>query len=210
MLHKVRIVLNNLFDYLVIGLLLILSIVLVLPFPSIFVGVVHYFERKMDDRRLGDIFAVYRDNWPILMKFSFYIVIAYAVSIADIAFLRRAEIGYVVINIIGYTVLILATTTLINGPMLILHMNLNFRQLLFNSFMLIFGKWWLFLITIIIYAGVAVLCIFFPYVTPIFPVILAALTSYSTRVNFRILKKKVLSKRGEKETEEETDENQQN
>lgn len=202
MLQKIRIVLNNLFDYLVIDLLLILSIALILPFPSIFVGVIHYFEREREDRRLGDIFAIYKGNWSILIKFSIYIIIAYIASIADIVFLRRPEIGYVVINIIGYTILILATITLINGPMLILHMNVNFKQLLFNSYMLIFGKWWLFLITFIIYTGIALLCIFFPYVTPIFPVILAMLTSYSTRVNFQILKKKVLIKRGEKETEE--------
>ena len=202
MFQKFRIICSNLFDFLVIDLLLILSIALVFPFPSIFVGVVHYFERSWDDRRLGDIFAIYKDNWSILIKFSLYIVIAYAASIADIVFLRRPEVGYIVVNIIGYTVLILATITLINGPMLILHMNLNFKQLLFNSYMLIFGKWWLFLITIIIYAGVVVLCIFFPYLSPIFPVILAALASYSTRVNFQVLKKKALAKIGRQETED--------
>ena len=209
-MQKLRIICNNLFDYLVIDLLLILSIALIFPFPSIFVGVVHYFERSRDDRRLGDIFAVYKDNWSILIKFSLYIVIAYAAAIADIVFLRRPEVGYIVINIIGYTVLILATITLINGPMLILHMNLNFKQLLFNSYMLIFGKWWLFLIIIIIYAGVVVLCIFFPYVSPIFPVILAAIASYSTRVNFRVLKEKAMAKMGQKEKEDTTDEIPQN
>ena len=77
---------------------------------------------------------------------------------------------------------------LVNAPVLILNMKLKLFQLMFNSITLIYGKWWLSLITIAGVFGVIVACTYFPYITPFVLFFLALIIQKSTMVNFKKLK----------------------
>ena len=131
---------DYLFEYFVITLLLVLSFVLIIPFIPIFIGVVSYFRRKIDDRMFKDIFKPIKDNFKIIILFTIFELILLIFSALNIYYMNtNPEQMSTFMLFISYVGLIIGAYLLIHSPVVILDMKVNFRQLLFNSIFLIMG-----------------------------------------------------------------------
>jgi hypothetical protein len=132
---------NIIFDYLIITLIGILSLLLIVPFIPIYVGIIGYFVMDRDDRDLKGLFLTIKSNIKIISLYTIFILILTIIPILNILLINKTDIFLFETIFLGinYVVLILDLIFVINGPIIIIKMNVNFKQLLFNSFMLIFG-----------------------------------------------------------------------
>lgn len=131
---------DYLFEYLIISILLILSFALIIPFIPMLIGVVSYFRRKFDARMLKDIFVPIKDNIKIIIKFTFLELILVIVSGLNIYYINtNPESMNHIVLLLSYVGLILALLFIVHAPVIILNMNVNLKQLIFNSVVLIFG-----------------------------------------------------------------------
>ena len=183
-----RIVGTFIFDYVIITVLLSLSLVTVIFFVPMFIGVVNYFKKHYDDRRIRDIFSYLKEDWAIVIKFTLLEIFVLIIPILNIVYFNTGDRSNAIITTISFVVLIYGVLMLVNAPVLILNMKLKLFQLMFNSLTLIYGKWWLSLITIAGVFGVVVACTYFPYITPFVLYFLALIIQKSTIVNFNKLK----------------------
>ena len=153
-----------LFDLLVITILLTLSLVLLFPFPFILTGVNNYFLYRIEDRRLANIFNILKPNFKILLKFSLFWGIVVGLSFFEIVFFNLNGLRNDVLTVICYVLLITSVIFITDAPIIILRMNVNLKQLLFNCITLIYGCWWFLLISFIVTIGYFVAFAYFPYI----------------------------------------------
>lgn len=182
-----------LFEYFVLTALLILSLVLVLPFIPIYIGVISYFMHKRDDRMFKDIFVTIKENIGIIIKFTIFELIILVTSFLNVYFFRQHMEGFnIVILVISYIFLILGIIFLAHAPMIIIGMNVNLRQLIYNTFLFFFGGVVNSFIAIIALGGLVVAASYVPYV--VIPLIYFAVLAveYFTNKNFLVLKAKKL------------------
>ena len=191
-----RIVGTYIFDYVVITLLLSLSLASVIFFIPIYVGVVKYFQREFEERRLKDIFTYLKDDWAIVIKYTILELLVLIIPILNIVYFNSGDRSNNVITIISFVVLIYGVLMFINGPILILNMKLTLFQLMFNSIILIYGKWYLTVITLVVIVGSVIGLLYFPYITPFVLYFFAFIVAKSTLVNFEAVKLKTLKKQG--------------
>lgn len=173
---------DYLFEYFTITLLLILSFVLIIPFIPIFIGIVSYFRRKLDDRMLKDIFKPIKDNFKIIILFTIFELVLIIFSVLNIYYMNtNLEQMNTVMLFISYTGLIIGIYLLIHSPVIILDMKVNFRQLLFNSVFLIMGGFKNTLLCIVGVLAYALIGITIPYLTIVLiyfiPFLISKLTS---------------------------------
>lgn len=180
------------FDYLVITILLTISLALIFPFPLIVTGTHKYFCFKIEERRLATIFTTIGENWSILWKFALLWSFMVALPVIYLVWFNMNGNNQIFISIIAYVVLIFALILISNGPILIIRMNLTLGQLLFNSFTLIYGCWYLLIASYILCIGYGVLVSYFPYVTPIGLHFLILFDNFASRKAFKKLKAKAL------------------
>lgn len=180
------------FDYLVITVLLTLSLVLLFPFPFILTGVHNYFLYKFEDRRLANIFNILKPNWKILLKFSIFWAVVVGLSIFEIVLFNLNTFRNDALTIICYVLLIFSVIFITNVPMIVLRMNVNLKQLLFNSITLIYGCWWFILISIILTIGYFVAFAYFPYISGVGLYFLVLIANKATRKAINKLKAKAM------------------
>lgn len=180
------------FDFLAITILLTLSLVLIFPFPFILTGVHNYFLYKIDDRRLANIFNILKANWKILLKFSIFWGLVVGLSIFEIVIFNVNHWRADVLTFICYVMLVLSVIFITDAPMVILRMNVNLRQLLFNCITLIYGCWWFITLAILLTIGYFVAFAYFPYIGGIGLYFLALIDNLATRRAFKKLKARAL------------------
>lgn len=180
------------FDYLVITVLLTLSLALIFPFPFILTGVHNYFLYKFEDRRLANIFNILKENWKILLKFSILWGVVVILSVVELVAFNLNGWKNDFLTTICYVLLFFSVIFITNAPMIVLRMNVNLKQLLFNCFTLIYGCWWFILISIALTIGYFVAFAYFPYISGIGLYILALVANFATRRAIRNLKAKAL------------------
>ena len=183
---------NIIFDYIIITILLTLSLALVFPFIPILIGTVNYFQREKDERRLKDIFSTIKDNLGIIVKLTLFLIVAIGLSLLNIIYFNSKGMSNDVITIICYIVLVYCLIIFVNSPILVLQMRLTLKQLLFNCITLIFGRWYLSLLTFLLIGGVIVGGIYFIHIVPFTLYFIALIINKSTIINFKILKAKAL------------------
>lgn len=191
-----RIVGTYVFDYFIITLLLSLSLASVIFFIPMYVGVVSYFQREFEERRLKDIFTYLKEDWAIIIKFTFLELFVLIIPILNLVYFNSGDRSNTPITIISFVVLIYGALMFVNAPILILNMKLKLPQLMFNSIILIYGKWYLSIITIVLVVGVTIGLLYFPYITPFVLYFLAFIIAKSTYVNFEAVKIKTLKRQG--------------
>ena len=183
-----------LFEYFVITLLLILSIVLVLPFVPMYVGIISYFTHKRNDRMLKDIFITIKENLGIIIKFTILEVIILVVSLLNIYFFMGNWEGFnIVILVLSYIALFVGIVFLAHAPMIIIGMRLNLRQLIFNCVLFFFGGLINSLISILAIAGLIVLASYYPHLAVLAVYFVPLIVSYFTLKSFRVFKAKKLN-----------------
>lgn len=184
MYSKIRVLGNLFFDYVIITLLLTISFVLVIPFIPVYIGVNEYFLEHYEDRKLKNIFTSIKANFSIIIKFTIFELIALIFAIGNIIFFNTGERSNDLITLLSYVILIFSLVCFINAPIIIIKMKVTLKQLLFNCFALIFGKWYLSILLIVLAGGVIIGCCYLPYITPFVLYFIALLGS---TINLRLL-----------------------
>lgn len=181
------------FEFLIITLLVALSAVLVLPFFPVVTGIAGYFKRGMGDRRLKDIFVTIGGNWKILIFYTLFQLIILVFPILNIYFFNaypdRTNNFVLAISCIA---LVFGVIYLVTAPTVIVNMNVTFRQLLFNSFMLVFGGLWRSILCVACVAGVVALILYYPYAVVLTFYAVPLLVSLLMGENLLVLKAKTL------------------
>ena len=182
------------FEYLVITLMIVLSSLSVIGFIPVFIGIVSYFNHKKNDRMFKDIFTTIKDNLKIIIKFTILELIILVVSILNIYYFMNHQEGFnVVILAISYVFLAIGIVFLAHGPMIIIGMNVNLRQLIFNSFLFFFGGFLNSIIAIAALALVVVLAAYIPYLIIVYAYFAVKAVAYFTGKNFLVFKAKKLN-----------------
>lgn len=181
------------FNYAVIALLGAISLVLILPFFPFFVGSIGYFAHQKEDRSLGLVFKTIKENWNQVLIYSISCLILFAASLFAIYFSsKEGTAATYVLLVAGYLLLTLTLVFFLNAPIIMLRMKVNFKELIFDSFTLLFGHWYYSLILLLaaglsIYVGT--LSIFALLLVPFF---LSLVDEKLNAQNFLALKAKAL------------------
>ncbi|MDE6414800.1 MAG: hypothetical protein K2K48_05255 [Anaeroplasmataceae bacterium] len=203
---KLQIFGDYVLEFFVVTILLILSLALVIPFIPMVVGVTGYFKRDINSRRFKDIFSTMKENWKILIFYTVFQLIILVASILNIFYFNsHLETKFYFILIVSYIALIIGIFYLITAPTIIVNMNVTFRQLLYNGFMLLMGNLKNTIFALVLAALVVVLILYFPYVIPLMFYFVTLVSQKLMSENFLRLKAKALGVRVEdlrKESEE--------
>ncbi len=181
------------FEFLILTVLVALSAVLVLPFSTVITGVTGYFKLGMGDRRLKDIFVTIGQNWKILIFYTLFQLIILVFPIFNIYFFNThpENINNFVLAV-SYITLIFGVIYLVTAPTVIVNMNVTFRQLLYNGFMLIFGGLLRSILSVACVAGVVAMILYFPYTVVLTFYAVPLLVSKLMGENMYVLKAKAL------------------
>lgn len=205
---KLQIFGDYVLEFFVVTILLILSLALVIPFIPMVVGVTGYFKRDINSRRFKDIFSTIKENWKILIFYTIFQLIILVASILNIFYFNsHFEQNFYFILIVSYIALIIGIFYLITAPTIIVNMNVSFRQLLYNGFMLLMGNLKNTIFALVLAALVVVLILYFPYVIPFMFYFVTLLSQKLMSENFLRLKAKALGVRVE-DLKKESDEDE--
>ena len=203
---KLQVIGEYLFEFMVITVLMCFAIAFVIPFPAVLVGVTGYFKTDIHERRMKDIFKHIKDNGVIIIKYSLFILLLLIFSIFNIFFYNNnPESINEVIYVVSYLLLFFSILCIITSPTIIINMNVNLKQLIFNSFTLIFGSIKNTLIAIIVMAVLVLAVLFFPYVVMLMFYFILYINATLMKENLANLKKKV---QGNNEKEITNDDNE--
>ncbi len=182
------------FEYLILTIILVLSLILVIPFIPVYIGVVGYLTHKRDDRMLKDIFTTIKENWKIILKFTIFELIILVFSFLNIYYFRQNMTGFnTVIVVISYVFLFFGVVFLAHAPMIIIGMNVNLRQLILNTFLFFFGGVINSIIAIAALAGLTAIALYIPYLVIVLLYFAVVIVEYFTRKNFLFLKARKLN-----------------
>lgn len=156
------------FDYLAITILFFVSLILVIPAIPIYIGIIGYFEKDFDERDLKDIFKTIKNNYKIIIKFTLFQLLIVIIALLNIKILQENKtIIQMIVLGLSWIALFIFLVILIFAPIIIIKMNVNLKQLIYNSIILIFGDFF----NTIILISIIVLYILIAFKLPIFNLI---------------------------------------
>lgn len=177
----------------VVTLLLAASALLVVPFIPMLVGVAGFFRSKKNVRRFKDIFTTIGANFGIIILYTIFELIIIVFSVLNIYFFNtHPENSNYFIFVVCCVALVVGLVYLINGPIIIVNMKVNFRQLLYNGLKLLAGGILRSLLSVVIVGGVVALILFYPYVIPLTLYAVPFVLTKLLTENFYALKAKAL------------------
>lgn len=181
-------------EFFIITILLALSALFVLPFVPMIVGVTGFFQRDINGRRFKDIFTTIGKNYKILIFYTLFQIIAIVLPVMNIYYFNTnpEKTNYFFLSV-NCVMLLIGLIYLVTAPTIIVKMNVNFFQLLYNGLMLIFGGLIRSLLAVSLLAGVVAMIIYYPYPIPLTLYAIPYLTSILMKENFYILKAKILN-----------------
>ena len=193
-------------EFLVITLLVAASALSVIFLVPVLVGVTGYFSKELDARRFKDIFTTIGKNWKVIVFYTIFQLIIIVVPVLNIYFFNtHPEKTNNFVLAISVIALLFGTIYLATSPTVIVNMNVKFRQLLYNGFMMLFGSLWRSIISVLLLLGIVALTLSYPYVLVLTLYIVPMIISKLMKENFYKLKAKALNlsveqlKRKEKE-----------
>ncbi|HBY65711.1 MAG TPA: hypothetical protein DEG42_04950 [Acholeplasmataceae bacterium] len=139
-LKKLDTIGNIVFDYIISVVILNLSLLLIIPFIPLWVGYQKYVETDLHSRSLRSIFINIKENLRIVSQLTLFLLIIFGFAFINLLWLET-EIAFldIIIKIFSYIMLWIGLTVLIYSPTIITNMNVKFKELIYNSIMLIFG-----------------------------------------------------------------------
>ena len=163
-MRGLRVVGDYALEFLVVTLLVGISAVSVLFFVPMLVGVTAFFGNEMGTRRFKDIFIAIGANWKILIFYTLFQLVITVFPVLNIYFFNThpEQTNYFVLAI-SCVALVVGAMYLTTAPTVIANMKVNFRQLLYNGLMMLFGSWWRSLVALAIVAGIVAMILLYPY-----------------------------------------------
>lgn len=180
-------------EFLVVTILVALSAASVIFFIPMLVGLNGFFKNKKDVRLFKDIFLTIKENWLILIPYTIFELVIIVFPVLNIYYFNThvSQMNYVLLAI-SYVALVIGSIYFITGPTIIVNMNVNFFQLIYNGFMLLFGSLIRTLICLALMAGVIAIILLFPYVIPATFYAVPFIVTILMQENFYVLKARVL------------------
>lgn len=177
---------NIVFDYIFISILINISLLTVIPFISILVGLVAYFNTNTNERSLLIIFKTIKTNIKMIFKLTLLFTIVLGAIVLNLYVIDQDTNIFVnLIKGLSYVGLFILLNIVINGPIILLKMNVTLKQLLANSVLLIFGDIKNYLL-IVITVGLFVYGITYSYLVLVLGVyFVISLISKLTYINFK-------------------------
>ena len=191
---KQQIIGDYIFEFFVLTILYALSIVLVIPFVPMTIGIIGYLSRDIHTRKFKDIFITIKKNINIIIKFTIFELLILSFSILNIYYFNShlENINYIVL-LASYLGLIIGVIYLMTAPTIIINMNVNFKQILFNGFIMLFGNLLNSVINLVLICVFILLIVYFPYILILVLYLILFLNQKLMIENFYILKAKVLN-----------------
>ena len=180
-------------EVVVVTLLVALSVILVLPFVPMMVGLAGYFKNKKNVRLFRDIFVTIGENWKILIPYTIFELLITVFPILNIFYFNTHldQMNYFILAI-SYVALVIGAIYFVSAPTIIVNMNVSFFQLLRNGFMLLFGGLLRSLASLAAVAGVIALILFYPYAVIASFYLLPMIVTKLMLENLYVLKARVL------------------
>jgi hypothetical protein len=139
------------FDYIIITMLLFVSLMLVIPFVPVYVGVARYLAKSNNERTLRIIFETIKQNIRILFQFSLLFTVLITSIILNLFVLDDSAIVIAkLMEWISYIGLFILLHIIINAPMIIIEMKVTLRELVVNSIHMVFVSFKEYLVLFII------------------------------------------------------------
>ena len=177
------------FEYLILTFLLTISLILVIPFVPVYIGTISYLTHKRDDRMLKDLFISIKENWSIILKFTILELITIFVPFLNIYFFRNHFEGInILITILSYIVLFVGIIFLAHGPMIIIGMKVNLRQLIYNCFLFFIGGFINSILAILSIIGILIVSSNLPYLVILLLYFMCVVVEHFTRKNYLFFK----------------------
>lgn len=182
-----------LWEFFVVSVLLAASALLIIPFIPMVIGVTGFFSSKKSVRRFKDIFTTIGSSFGLIALYTVFELVFIVFSVLNIYFLSThpEQMNYFIL-VLCCVALVVGIVYLVTGPIIIVNMKVNFRQLLYNGLKLLSGGILRSLLSVAIVGGVVALIMFYPYAVPL---TLYAVPYFLTKLlteNFYVLKAKSL------------------
>ncbi|MCH5154628.1 MAG: hypothetical protein J1F71_05395 [Clostridiales bacterium] len=192
-MHGLQVFGEYVFEVFVVSLLLAASALLVIPFIPMFIGVIGFFKSDKKTRRFKDIFTTIGSSFGTIAIYTIFELVIILFPILNIYFFNThpESTNYFVLAVC-VVALVVGVIYLINGPIIIVNMQVGFRQLLYNGFMLLFGGLFRSVLALGVIGGVVALIMFYPYVLPLTLYAVPYALSKLLTENFYVLKAKAL------------------
>ena len=176
-----------------VTLLVALSVLSVVLFIPVMVGLNGYFKNKKDVRLFRDIFKTIKENYKIIILFTIFELLIIVFPTLNIYFFNTnpEKMNYFILAV-SYVSLFAGAIYFVTAPTIIVNMNVTFRQLLYNGFMLLFGSLLRSLICIVVVGGVVFLILYSPYAIIATLYLVPFVITKMMLENFYVLKSKVL------------------
>lgn len=165
-MRGLKIIGEYILEFIIVIVLSLLSILTIIGFVPMVVGLTGYFSNKKNVRLFKDIFRTIKENWKIIIPYTIFQLIILIVPTLNIYFFNtHPESLNPFILAISYVVLVIGLIYLVTSSTIIVNMNVTFTQLLKNGIMLLFGNPIRSLIALAVMAGLVLSIIYFPYIT---------------------------------------------
>lgn len=129
------------FDFIIFSLFLSLSLILIIPFFYMYVGIIGYLFEDKNKRTYKTIFITIKKNFKLISLFTLLNLIIILFASTNIHLLNISNNPVTIIVIfISYILLLFDLVIIINAPSLIIKMNITFLELLRNCFRFIYIK----------------------------------------------------------------------
>lgn len=189
-MKKVFIYLEYLFDWIFLLLLYAVSLVTVLPFTTFFATSVAYFDRRLDSRSLKVMWTSFRENQKLYLQFGLVTTLFIGVSVLNIRVLQYTPgVWTNLIHGLSWISLMFGFFLLLFAPILILKMNLTFRQLLQNTILLMIRGNVMSVLLIFVGAGLFIAGLYYPFMLAPFMFIIAYVDLVVARTIFNKMKR---------------------
>lgn len=120
---------NYIFDYIILGLLIIVSTILLLPFYAIYVGVISFFKY---DNNYKLMFKTIKENLRNILLMTLIIIVGLALIYLTIV-IERSEFNNLFNQIVRYLIIGFMINIFIYPPIIMIEMKVTFKELLKNS-----------------------------------------------------------------------------
>ena len=181
-------------EFLVVTLLVALSAITVIFFVPVIVGVTGYFQNGINTRRFKDIFITIGRNWKVLIFYTLFQLIIIIFPVLNIYFFNThpENVNYFVLAV-SVIALLVGIIYLASAPTVIVNMEVNFRQLIYNGIMMLFGSLWRSAVSVLLIAGIVALILYYPYAVILTLYAVPMIISRLMTENFYHLKAKALN-----------------
>ncbi len=159
---------TDLYDALLITLLVSMSVVLVIPFIPMIVGVQAYYRSERNDRRLRTIFTTIYENRRLIARYTLFTLGTLGIATLNIAYFSPLiTTGHGLFVGVNWVVVSIVALSFIYAPMVIVMMKVTLRQLLFNAWIAALTQPLLLIVLVIAYGALGFLVMYAPALTPL-------------------------------------------